>query len=162
MTKVLGSHRDVHPIEWESRFIIDPGGLEDVARVLTVGYNPFAAADALQRLAILLGEQVTGRSMDAFRGWGLVDDIGPDRFWMAVNDGPGMVSVLYALENSLRLPDGSSVGVSVTCGAPQLHPGPYSTASGGIACFEVPAPASGAYTYIIFGDVAGGLQFTLT
>jgi omega-hydroxy-beta-dihydromenaquinone-9 sulfotransferase len=86
MNIVLGSHRDVHAIHWESRFIVDPGGLEDVARVLTVGYQPYAADDALRRLAFLLGQRVAGRSMEAFRRWGLVDEIGPDRYWAAVDE----------------------------------------------------------------------------
>lgn len=86
MNMVLGSHRDVHAIRWESRFIIDPGGLEDVARALTVGYQPYAADDALRRLAFLLGQRVAGLSMEAFRRWGLIDELGPDRYWAAVDE----------------------------------------------------------------------------
>jgi omega-hydroxy-beta-dihydromenaquinone-9 sulfotransferase len=86
MTNVLGSHRLVHAIGWESRFIIDPGGLEDLARALTTGYTPYAASDALSRLSVLLGEQLTGRTMDCFRGWGFVRDLGPPRYWHAVDE----------------------------------------------------------------------------
>jgi omega-hydroxy-beta-dihydromenaquinone-9 sulfotransferase len=86
MIKVLGSHRLVYAVPWESRFIVDPGGLEDLARALTTGYTPYAAADALRRLSVLLGEQLTGRTMDCFRGWAFVRDLGPPRYWQAVDD----------------------------------------------------------------------------
>jgi omega-hydroxy-beta-dihydromenaquinone-9 sulfotransferase len=86
MTEVLGSHRFVYAVPWESRFIIDPGGLEDLARALTTGYTPYAADDALSRLSVLLGERLTGRTMDCFRGWGFVRDLGPARYWRAVDD----------------------------------------------------------------------------
>lgn len=36
MSMVLGSHRDVHAIQWEFRFIVDPGGL--------VATSPIAAS----------------------------------------------------------------------------------------------------------------------
>ncbi|HEY1488003.1 MAG TPA: sulfotransferase, partial [Micromonosporaceae bacterium] len=85
MTKVLGTHPLVHAIEWESRFIVDPGGLEDLARTLTDGWTPYAADDALIRLSKLLGERLTGQSMDVFRGWGLVDEIGPETYWPTVD-----------------------------------------------------------------------------
>ncbi len=103
MNKVLGSHRDVHAIHWESRFIVDPGGLEDAARVLTVGYEPYAADDALRRLAFLLGRRVSGRSMEAFRGWGLVDELGPDRYWAAVDE---LFAALTWCEFHERVPQG--------------------------------------------------------
>jgi hypothetical protein len=86
MTRVLGSHPAVHALTWESRFIVDPGGFEDAARTLTEGWTPYAADDALKRLSHVLGEQVTGRSNDAFRGWGLVYELGPARYWQAVDE----------------------------------------------------------------------------
>jgi omega-hydroxy-beta-dihydromenaquinone-9 sulfotransferase len=86
MTRVLGSHRLVYAVPWESRFIVDPGGLEDLARTLTTGYTPYAADDALVRLSMLLGERLTGRTMDCFRGWGFVRDLGAPRYWHAVDE----------------------------------------------------------------------------
>jgi hypothetical protein len=85
MTRVLGSHRDVHAIDWESRFIVDPGGFRDLARALTTDYDPFTADDALRRLAALLNGRVAGTVPDVFHGWGLVDEIGPRRYWAAVD-----------------------------------------------------------------------------
>jgi len=85
MVKVLGSHRDVHPIEWESRFIVDAGGLEDLARELTVEYDPYAAADAILRLSHMFDQYIPGRTATVFRGWGLVDEIGANQYWTAVD-----------------------------------------------------------------------------
>jgi hypothetical protein len=35
MRQVLGEHPDVHALLWEARFVVDPGGFEDLARALT-------------------------------------------------------------------------------------------------------------------------------
>lgn len=67
LTRVLGEHPQVHALEWESRFLVDPGGFEDLARALTVAYTPFHADDALGRLAWLLNVQLTGQSKEVFR-----------------------------------------------------------------------------------------------
>src|SRR5260370_12008059 len=77
---VLGEHPEVHGREWETRFVTDPGGFEDLARALTVAYSPFHAADALERLAFLLNERLTGHTCECFRGWGLAEEIGPERY----------------------------------------------------------------------------------
>ena len=80
LVRVLGEHPDVHGLEWESRFLVDPGGFEDLARALTVAYTPYHADDALRRLAWLLNERLTGQTSEAFRGWGLAAEIGPGRW----------------------------------------------------------------------------------
>ena len=82
--RVLGDHPEVHALEWESRFLVDPGGFEDLARALTVAYTPYHADDALGRLAWLLNERLTGHSREAFRGWGLADELGPEDYRAAV------------------------------------------------------------------------------
>jgi hypothetical protein len=81
---VLGEHPQVHALEWESRFLVDPGGFEDLARALTVGYTPYHADDALGRLAWLLNVRLTGHSEEAFRGWGLAGELGIERYRSAV------------------------------------------------------------------------------
>jgi hypothetical protein len=70
----------VHALEWESRFLVDPGGFEDLARALTVAYTPYHADDALRRLAWLLNVRLTGHSYEAFRGWGLAEELGIERY----------------------------------------------------------------------------------
>jgi omega-hydroxy-beta-dihydromenaquinone-9 sulfotransferase len=82
---VLGEHPEVHGLEWETRFVTDPGGFEDLARAVTVAYSPFHAADALERLAFLLNERLAGHTLECFRGWGLADELGPER-WRAACD----------------------------------------------------------------------------
>jgi sulfotransferase family protein len=82
---VLGGHPEVHAIEWESRFLVDPGGFEDLVRALTVAYSPYHADDALTRLAWLLSVRLTGHSQEAFRGWGLAGELGGERYQAAVD-----------------------------------------------------------------------------
>lgn len=85
LLRVLGEHPEVHALQWESRFLVDPGGFEDLARALTVAYTPYHADDALRRLAWLMGERLTGNSSEAFRGWGLADEIGADLYRAAAD-----------------------------------------------------------------------------
>jgi omega-hydroxy-beta-dihydromenaquinone-9 sulfotransferase len=85
LTRVLGEHPQVHALKWESRFLVDPGGFEDLARALTVAYTPYHADDALGRLAWLLNVRLTGHSDDAFRGWGLAEERGIERYRAAVS-----------------------------------------------------------------------------
>jgi hypothetical protein len=88
LLQVLGEHPDVHGLHWETRFLIDPGGFEDLARALTDAYTPYHADDALRRAAWLLNERLTGLTAEEFRGWGLAEEIGvaayraaTDRLW---------------------------------------------------------------------------------
>jgi hypothetical protein len=85
LLRVIGEHPHVHGLEWESRFLVDPGGFEDLARALTVAYTPYHADDALRRLAWLLNERLTGHSSEAFRGWGLAAELGPDHYRAAAD-----------------------------------------------------------------------------
>lgn len=80
LTRMLGEHSWVHALVWEGRFLVDPGGLEDLARALTVAYTPYHADDALRRLDWLLNQRLTGQSFEAFRGWGLAAEIGVGRY----------------------------------------------------------------------------------
>ena len=85
MRHVLGEHPDVHALRWEARFVVDPGGFEDLARALTTAYTPYHADDALRRLAWLLTERLTGQTAEAFRGWGLAEELGAERYRLAVD-----------------------------------------------------------------------------
>ncbi len=84
LTRVLGEHPQVHALAWESRFLVDPGGFEDLARTLTVAYTPYHADDALGRLSWLLNVRLTGHSDEAFRGLGLAEELGLERYRAAV------------------------------------------------------------------------------
>jgi omega-hydroxy-beta-dihydromenaquinone-9 sulfotransferase len=85
LQRVLGDHPDVHAVLWESRFLVDPGGFEDLVRALTTGYTPYHADDALRRLAWLLNERLTGHTAEAFRGWGLARELGTEHYRAAVS-----------------------------------------------------------------------------
>jgi hypothetical protein len=82
---VIGEHPSVHAIRHETRFLVDPGGLEDLACALTVGYRPYQADDALRRLAWLLQERLTGQTMEEFRGWALDQELGAERYQSAIS-----------------------------------------------------------------------------
>jgi hypothetical protein len=79
LTTVLGQHPSVYALPGETRFLIDPGGLEDLARALTEAYTPYHGDDALRRFDRLMRETLTGRSLTAFRGWDLPSIVGAGR-----------------------------------------------------------------------------------
>ena len=85
LQRVMGEHPLVHAIRHETRFLVDPGGFEDLARALTVGYTPYHADDALRRLAWLLQERLTGQTMEEFRGWELDQELGAERYQNAIS-----------------------------------------------------------------------------
>jgi len=86
LSQILGEHPEVYSVSWESRFLIDPGGFEDLARVLTVDYTPLHSDDALRRLAYKLTRGLTGFNDNVLRGWGLAEEIGFDRYMKAVEN----------------------------------------------------------------------------
>ncbi|MEV0460218.1 hypothetical protein [Catellatospora methionotrophica] len=45
----------------------------------------------------------------------------------------------------LKMPDGTSLATADNCSRAQIYPAPHATATGGLACFLVPAPATGSY-----------------
>lgn len=83
LRQVLGEHPDVYAMNWESRFIVDPGGFADAMRALTEGYSALPSYDALRRLGDMLTYQVAGYGEGSQRGSGLVDEIGRDYYMEA-------------------------------------------------------------------------------
>jgi hypothetical protein len=45
----------------------------------------------------------------------------------------------------LKAPDGTSIATADNCSRAQIYPAPHASVTGGLACFLVPAPASGVY-----------------
>lgn len=119
LTRVLGDHPQVHAVEWESRFLVDPGGFEDLARALTVAYTPFHADDALARLAWLLNVRLTGRSEEVFRGWGLAEELGTERYQTAVGRLWQRLA-WYEFDEPVP-PLGGSPGLELGPGEPRVH-----------------------------------------
>lgn len=83
LADVLGGHPLVHRIPIETHFIVDPGGLRDLADALTYRYDNYVADDALRRLHDLLTVRVPGR-MDFDRGHTAPQAIGERHYWDAV------------------------------------------------------------------------------
>jgi hypothetical protein len=81
LARVIGDHPQVHSLADETRFIVDPGGLEDLARALTTAYTPYHADDALRRFDYVMSYHVTGKAMTAFNGWDVPGMVGSDRYW---------------------------------------------------------------------------------
>src|SRR5918997_464341 len=83
LADILGEHPQIHRIPIETRFIIDPGGLRDLADALTMRYDPFVGEDALRRLGDMLTVRLPGR-LDRDRGHTVPEAIGERRYWDAV------------------------------------------------------------------------------
>lgn len=81
---ILGQHPEVHALEHETRFLVDPGGLEDLAHTLTRAYTPYHGADALRRFDDLMRVKLLGRDPTTFVGWRLSEEIGPTRYFDAL------------------------------------------------------------------------------
>lgn len=58
---IIGQHPSVWRAPDETRFLVDPGGLEEVVRSLSTGYTPFHAIDSLSRFRTMLTENLAGR-----------------------------------------------------------------------------------------------------
>lgn len=80
LAAVLGQHPRIWSLAQESRFLVDPGGLEDLVPALTETYTPFHATDALDRLRRLLTRKVTGGDEGVFADWNLPELLGGERY----------------------------------------------------------------------------------
>jgi hypothetical protein len=83
LANILGEHPQIHRIPIETRFIVDPGGLRDLADALTIRYDPFVGEDALRRLSDMLTVRLVGRR-DRDRGHTVPEAIGERHYWDAV------------------------------------------------------------------------------
>lgn len=83
LADVLGEHPQIHRIPIETRFIVDPGGLRDLADALTIRYDPIVGEDALRRLSDLFRVRLVNR-IDRDRGHNLPTVIGERHYWAAV------------------------------------------------------------------------------
>lgn len=61
VAEIIGQHPAVWHIPPETRFLVDPDGLEDLVHFLSTGHTPFHAAAALARFETLLTRNVAGR-----------------------------------------------------------------------------------------------------
>jgi hypothetical protein len=78
---IIGQHPSVWHIPTETRFLVDPGGLQDLVPSLSTGHTPFHACDALDRFRTLLTRDVAGRGTPgAFSHADLPTIFGADRY----------------------------------------------------------------------------------
>ncbi|GAA1627447.1 sulfotransferase family protein [Catellatospora bangladeshensis] len=82
LADVIGEHPQIHRIPMETRFIIDPGGLRDLADALTIRYDPFVGHDALRRFSEMMTVRMPDRRDD--RGRTVPEIVGERRYWDAV------------------------------------------------------------------------------
>jgi hypothetical protein len=79
---IIGEHPQIHRIPMETRFLVDPGGLRDLAEALSGRYDPIVGEDALLRLSDFLTVRVPGRRDD--RGKTVPELVGERRYRDAV------------------------------------------------------------------------------
>ena len=83
LADIIGEHPQIHRIPMETHFIVDPGGLRDVADALTTRYDPISGDDALRRLSDMLTIPMPSRR-DRDRGHTVPEAIGERHYWDAV------------------------------------------------------------------------------
>ncbi|MFC4147921.1 sulfotransferase family protein [Micromonospora mangrovi] len=83
LADIIGEHPLIHRIPMETRFLVDPGGLRDLADALTDRYDPIVGEDALHRLTEFLTVRVPGRRDD--RGKTVPELVGQERYRDAVH-----------------------------------------------------------------------------
>jgi hypothetical protein len=95
LADIIGEHPQIHRIPMETHFIVDPGGLRDLADNLTTRYDPVVGEDALRRLSDMLMVHMAGRR-DRDRGHTVPEAIGERHYWDAVNRlWPELVAITY-------------------------------------------------------------------
>ena len=81
LAEIIGQHPSVWHIPTETRFLVDPGGLQDLVPSLSSAYTPFHGCDALSRFRGMLTCDVAGRpTPGALSHVDLTAVFGPDRY----------------------------------------------------------------------------------
>jgi hypothetical protein len=62
LADIIGQHPEVWHVPTETRFLVDPGGVEDLVRALSTEYTPFHGSDALTRFTTILTQDVAGQA----------------------------------------------------------------------------------------------------
>jgi hypothetical protein len=84
LAHVLSEHPLIHRIPGETHFIVDPGGLRDLAEALTIRYDPIVGDDALRRLIDMLTVRLVERNDASFPGGNVPAAVGARHYWDAV------------------------------------------------------------------------------
>jgi omega-hydroxy-beta-dihydromenaquinone-9 sulfotransferase len=104
LADIIGEHPQIHRIPMETHFIVDPGGLRDLADALTTGYDPIVGDDALRRLSDILTVRLVSKR-DRDRGHTVPVAIGERHYWDAVGRlWPQLVATTFDEDVSARGP----------------------------------------------------------
>jgi hypothetical protein len=110
LADILGEHPQIHRIPIETHFIVDPGGLRDLADALTIRYDPIVGDDALRRLSDLLTVRLPARR-DTDRGYTVPAAIGERHYWDAVGRlWPELVAGTFDEDVRARAPGSGPAG----------------------------------------------------
>lgn len=98
---LLGKHPEIWAVPTEARFIVDPGGLEDLVACLTDRYTFYHADQAVKQLDELMRHTLTGRTETVFKNWYLDQHFGEARWYRLLNE---MMSQLVAIDFDENVP----------------------------------------------------------
>lgn len=79
--KILGSHEDIHTFPTELRFIVDPGGLLELADALTDKFSPTLARETLFRFERLMRVYLATYGKAPYAAIDLPEWLGRDFYW---------------------------------------------------------------------------------
>jgi hypothetical protein len=158
------SQPGVYAFAVDERFVLADAALlvgKPSSRQATI---PFSGADGLVALepkpVPVTGKVLRGKSGDIFMTVSAVEVRSDEPYlhgqaptgqeyirltFSATNNTDAGFAWVFDRDLNLKMPDGSSMGAADNCSRAQIYPAPHSTAVGGLACFLVPAPASGEY-----------------
>ncbi len=85
LADILGEHSEIYQVPMESKFIVEPGGLEDLVDCLTNRYTPLHSDQALKQFDSLMRSQLTGKADMAIKNWLLDRKIGMDIYYKLLN-----------------------------------------------------------------------------
>lgn len=84
LTELLGSHPEIYSLPVETRFIIDPDGIMDLASNLSSLYNPNRADVALFRFERLMLDYLTRPKEDPYRSLDFPSIFGEDFYYKTI------------------------------------------------------------------------------
>lgn len=85
LLRLLNDHPEVFAVTWESRFLVDGGGLMDLVDALTTEYSPSRAREALYRFEQMMRVDLTDPASRPYFGYDLTNWFG-DNYWTALDE----------------------------------------------------------------------------
>jgi hypothetical protein len=85
LTQLLETHSRIFSVQNEARFIIDPGGLQDLVENFTSRYTLYHSGQALKSFDVLMRQTLVGQIENAFKTWRLDDYLCHDNYYQKLN-----------------------------------------------------------------------------